>query len=90
MFSIPAFGEDTNAVQDELNSFLRGHRVISVDKQLVSNPEPVWCFCIEYIQGNIGNPLNSGFAGKKEKTDYRQILKGAEFDRFQKRISFQI
>ena len=34
MFSIPAFGEDTNAVQDELNSFLRGHRVISVDKQL--------------------------------------------------------
>jgi hypothetical protein len=46
LFAISASGDD--AAEEELNRFLRSHRVVSVQKELVRDGGgPFWCFCIE-------------------------------------------
>ena len=48
LFSIPATG-DTEA-EEELNRFLRSHRAVSVQKELVQGGHTAyWCFCVEYL-----------------------------------------
>ena len=47
LFSIPATGD--LETEEELNRFLRSHRAVSVQKELVNNGDtPCWCFCVEY------------------------------------------
>jgi hypothetical protein len=53
LFSIPATG-DAEA-EEELNRFLRSHRVVSVEKELVQGGHTAyWCFCVEYL---LNGPL---------------------------------
>ena len=68
---------DNGAAQEEMNRFLRGHKVLEVEKQLISNEHGAqWCFCVSYIE-NSPPPQ-----GKKEKTDYKNLLKPEEFEVF--------
>ncbi|MCP5535557.1 MAG: hypothetical protein H7A51_04885 [Akkermansiaceae bacterium] len=52
VFTIPAGGGEET---EELNKFLRSHRVVSVDKHLVTEGgQPRWVFCVEYLEGKGG------------------------------------
>ena len=53
LFSIPATGDA--GAEEELNCFLRSHRAVSVEKELVKNSDTAcWCFCVEYL---LNSPL---------------------------------
>ena len=79
LFTIPAF--DSEAATEEMNKFLRSHRVLEVHQEFVpAENGAYWCFSIKYIQGD-----NAGyFQNKKEKTDYRKILDKETFIKFEK------
>ena len=62
-----------------MNAFLRSHRVVDVEKHLVtSGASPVWSFCVTYLD----NGLPSSASSQKPKVDYREILSEEEFARF--------
>jgi len=49
---IPASGSPE--AEDELNQFLRSHRVVQVQRTLENNNGmPSWCFCIEWLEGAL-------------------------------------
>ena len=75
IISVPVLGGE--AINEELNAFLRSKKIIQVEQQLV--PEPggaVWSFSIRYTEDH--SPLNKS----KEKVDYREVLSEAAFQRF--------
>lgn len=66
---------------EELNAFLRGHKIIDIEKQLVvSGQQAYWTFCIRYLEGSM--PVYSN--EKREKIDYKTILDEATFEIFSK------
>ena len=77
IFSIPLYGD--KAQEDELNLFLRSHRIAAVDKHFSENAS-AWCFCVTYIESTTP----SGFSpqARKEKVDYKEILDEPTFARF--------
>lgn len=65
---------DEGSQQDELNAFLRGHKVLDVSQHIVQNERGAyWCFCVRYIEGTpaVAPTRNLQF---KEKVDYKQVL----------------
>jgi len=61
LFSIPSTG-DADAEED-LNRFLRSHRAVSVEKELVQGGHTAyWCFCVEYLL-NSPSPEGKGDGG---------------------------
>ncbi len=75
-FFVPISGGE--AVQDEMNAFLRGHRVLQVEKAFAGNG---WAFCVEWMEGGAavaGRPLY------QKRIDYREVLDEATFARFAK------
>ena len=52
-FFVPISGGE--AMQDEMNAFLRGHRVLQVEKAFAGNG---WAFCVEWLEGTavVGQP----------------------------------
>jgi len=78
LFSISASG-DAEA-EEELNRFLGGHRVVSVQKELVRDGAGgYWCFCIEYLLGAAGKQ-----GSDRSRVDYKQVLSEAHFAVFAK------
>lgn len=62
---------------DDMNRFLRSHRVLSVDKTFHSGGDnPCWTFCVEYLDagGTSANVPKSAV-----KVDYKEVLSEAEF-----------
>ena len=76
-YLVPAGSPEIAA--EDMNRFLRGHRAVSVTKELVGKPDnPAWAFCIEYLERA---PLEGG--GRNEtKIDYKQVLSPEEFTVF--------
>ena len=73
-FKIPV--DNSQEQTNEMNAFLRGHKIVSVEKNFVSNnSEAYWGFCIKYIVGSAKNT----FSTKKEKIDYRAVLDDKAF-----------
>lgn len=80
-FIVPVFGEATSGFEDELNAFLRGHRVLSVHRELVSREEQsFWCFSVEFLESKGGADGVAGYRGNRP--DYRELLPPEEFARF--------
>jgi superfamily II DNA helicase RecQ len=76
IFSIPLIGGE--AINDEMNVFLRSKKVLHKDVQLVSTQEGTfWTFCIKYIDALPQQEKNA-------KIDYKQVLDEKSFDRFSK------
>lgn len=71
--------EPDAAAEDELNAFLRGHRV--VDVQRVCFPPRGWCFCVEWLDGAAGGVRGAKFG---ERIDYMKELEPAVFAVFAK------
>ena len=70
-----------SAEQDELNRFLRGHRVIQTRKELVST-EGIsrWALLVEYLDSQAKSTGDS----IKGKVDYKEILSVGDFSLFSK------
>ena len=69
--------------QEALNRFLRGHRVLRLERQLVDQGGSLfWAFCIEYLDGDPPLPVSPGMnrAGKgKRRIDYQELLSEEDF-----------
>ena len=78
LFTIPI--NEIKNYNEELNRFLRTHKIIEVDKHLVQNGVSYnWCFYISYI----GVKQDTKFTTKK-KIDYMQVLDTETFAVFSK------
>lgn len=82
-FQIPSAGDQS--VEGELNAFLRSHRVLKVDRELVQRESaPCWAVCVEYLDGTVASgPGGRGSqrAGEK-KVDYKAVLSEGDFGVF--------
>ena len=79
-FTIPTFAP--GPATEELNSFLRSHRILHIDRQLAQrDTSPVWLLAVEYLDG--GTPINPSSSQSRIKTlskvDYREILDAPTF-----------
>ena len=81
-FFLSPFGEPSAC--EELNRFLRSHRIVNVEKRMVAATEDGrgdrgtgWLFLIEYGQENKGAPQPA-----KDRVDYREILSEQEYALF--------
>src|SRR3989304_10088219 len=75
LFSIPATGD--SEAEEELNRFLRSHRAVSVQKELVQSGQTAcWYFCVEYL---LNSPLPEGKGGGRPRVDYKEILSADDF-----------
>lgn len=69
IFNIPI--SDDGQALEEMNKFLRSHKVIELQQTLINNDHgAVWCFCARYIQNSP--PQNPTF--EKQKADYKNLL----------------
>ena len=76
IISVPAIGGE--AMNEELNAFLRSKKVIEVTQQLASGSggSAYWTFVIHYAEDYSPYPKT------KDKVDYREALSDAEFKRY--------
>ena len=78
LFTIPI--GDNGAALDEMNRFLKGHKTLEVQNQLISNDNGAyWCFCVRYMERT--SPPTSY---NKTRVDYKQVLDDATFQKFSK------
>lgn len=72
--------------EEELNRFLRGHRVLSVDRRWVDlGTESFWSFCVDYQESaQPGAASGRGPIGARGRVDYREVLSPEEFAAFAK------
>ena len=76
LFTIPC--SESNELNEELNRFLRGNKIVNIEKQFyISNCEAYWSFCITYLPNQ-----NVQHQDKKEKVDYKEVLDENSFVRF--------
>jgi len=82
-FTIPI--RDAGEAEAELNGFLRGHKVLAVDRRWVDQgPASFWCFCVDYLEsGPDGSGPGRG-PGSRAKVDYKETLKPEDFAVFAK------
>ena len=77
-FQIPVGGDDS--ASDELNRFLRTHRVLQVDRQLVSREGGAsWAVCVEYLVGEADEKKSRSSVSERKKIDYREVLSEEDF-----------
>ncbi len=78
IFVIPI--KSISETEEELNRFLRGRRILSIQKEFVAEREnSFWTFLIEYLE-QAPIPTQNGDA--KSKIDYKQVLTEDEFALF--------
>lgn len=68
------------AAVEELNLFLRSHRVVSVQKEFsLIEDACVWNFCVEYLDMESKSEFKNR---KSDSIDYKDILSPSEFETF--------
>ncbi len=81
-FLIPV--RQSEAAADELNRFLRSHRVLSVDRRWVDQgTESFWSFCVDYLDTGQGTTASQR-GTDRARVDYREVLRPDEFALFVK------
>ncbi len=74
IFTIPILGGEP--FNEEMNAFLRAHRIISVEDELVQSGSGAWwVFRVQYAEGTAAVP-------ERARVDYKQVLDEASFKRF--------
>jgi len=78
IFQIGISGD--TAAEDDLNKFLRSHRIITVHRELTrTQTGTYWCFCIEYIEANPVAGTAVSLPARKGKVDYKEVLSEDDF-----------
>lgn len=76
-FTIPV--KDSEAGQEDLNKFLRGHKVLEVEQHLVAlNNTAFWCVSVEYLTGGP----KTGIGKKQANIDYKEVLDEVTFKKY--------
>ena len=77
IFTVPI--PDSEDRTEEMNRFLRGHRVVTIEKQFCMVGDlACWTFCVTYVEGTM--PTVSAKPGEqREKIDYREVLDPSTF-----------
>ena len=75
-FMLPASGSEQT--EENLNVFLRTHRIVSVRTEFVTGETPAWCVLVEFVQQSESLAKSSG------KIDYMKVLTPEEFAVFSK------
>ncbi len=80
--TVPVF--EPRQAQVELNSFLSSHRVLTVDRELVTDgSHSAWAICITYL--DQAEPSSQKQSTKRApRVDYREVLPEAQFQVFAK------
>ena len=79
VFKIPVYHDSIE--QEELNRFLRGHKIIQTRKEIVILGENIfWSFLVEYLENQSKNENGN----VKPKVDYKEILSTEDFSLFSK------
>jgi len=84
IFNVPV--PESEPEVEEMNRFLRGNRIVAIEKQLVGvGNTSYWSFCVQYI-GASTSDFKSNFpqGEKKEKIDYKNVLDTPAFEIFSK------
>jgi superfamily II DNA helicase RecQ len=84
-FSVPVRGD--RGAQEELNAFLRSHRVLTVHREFVAQGDnSFWALSVEYMEGAVpsGPGADDGRGAKPPKVDYKEVLGPADFALFAK------
>jgi superfamily II DNA helicase RecQ len=82
-FAIPVSFAD--GPTETLNAFLRSHRIVRVDRELVDQGSAsLWVMCVEYMDGADNADFAGKAAGVRTKTDYREVLSESDFAIFAK------
>lgn len=77
IFTIPVHAENNDL--RELNSFLRGNKIVDIEQKLVTNNQNTfWSFCIRYIE----NANKKSTLPNERKVDYKEILEKDVFEKF--------
>ena len=77
-FTIPIHGGGD--IADELNRFLAGSRILSIDRHLVQDgANSAWAICVSFESAGQGRPTSGNGLGKQGKVDYREVLNEADF-----------
>ncbi|MDA1048966.1 MAG: hypothetical protein O3C40_00600 [Planctomycetota bacterium] len=70
IFTVPI--RDPAASQDELNSFLQSHKVLSVEQHWVDRgADSFWSFCVDYHASSTKTAPT--VRGKRSQVDYREV-----------------
>lgn len=73
--AVPVVGGE--AVEEELNNFLASHRVVSIDRQLVTDgTRSLWAVCVTWI---MGAKRDGATVNTKPRVDYRESLTPEQF-----------
>lgn len=76
LFQISCAGNEE--MEEEFNTFLRSHRIVSVVKELVNvSGIANWCFCVEYLDLPASSARSSRQSNKR--IDYKEILSEEDF-----------
>jgi superfamily II DNA helicase RecQ len=83
-FSIPIQG--CRQTERELNSFLRSHSIVSVDRRFVDQGiASVWSLCVDYAEPGGGEVANANRGAlPRSRVDYREVLSAEQFAAFSK------
>jgi superfamily II DNA helicase RecQ len=74
-FTVPA--DDPAGAEQELNRFLRAHRVLDTVVHLVPDgAHSRWCFCVKYLETPAAGPDG---ARREARVDYKQVLDAKTF-----------
>ena len=66
---------------EEMNHFLRAHKIIDVKKELaILGDNSCWSFCITYMLDN--KPAEHNGSNGSGKVDYKAVLDSKSFERF--------
>ena len=79
-FIVPV--RDSIAFEQELNGFLAGHKVVSIDRQLIDQGvNSVWAISVDYLSYASGETANNPNLSRS-RVDYKAILPAEEFTVF--------
>ena len=82
VFTIPLHAGDEH--QEDMNRFLRSHRVLTVDKRFADSPgQSCWTFCVEYLE-HATHGHGNGNGRSAPKVDYKERLNPKDFTIYDK------
>ncbi len=78
LYTIPVFGSEKT--EEKLNRFLRGHRILQLERHFCSDNGGYWAIMIEYVDGD---PVaEAPPASRRERKDFTEGLTEEEKPRF--------
>jgi superfamily II DNA helicase RecQ len=76
-FVVPVY--DASAFEQELNRFLAGHKIVSIQRQLIDQgANSFWAICVDYLSHAPGQTPSSTNLSRS-RVDYKAILSTEEF-----------